>query len=164
MIYLAGVLGLRLSEVIGLLVGQIDPGARTVEIAETIAEVGGRPVAADVKSPASRRTLRMPGFVADMLGEHPSREKKLKTPEALVFEAPDGGPLRATNFRNRVFRPAAEQARLAGVTSTVSVTPLWASWSPSAPTSRPSNSGWGTRRFGSRATSTGRCCPRSTSP
>lgn len=113
MIYLPGVLGLRLSEVIRLRVGRIDLGARTVEI---IAEVGGRPVTADVKSPASRRTLRIPGFLAGMLGEHLRREEKLETPEALVFEAPDGGPVRATNFRNRVFRPAAEQAGLEAVT------------------------------------------------
>lgn len=116
MIYLAGVLGLRLSEVVGLRVGRINLDARTVEITETIAEVGGRPVTADVKSPASRRTLRMPGFVADMLGEHLRRGKKGETPEALVFQAPDGGPLRATNFRNRVFRPTAQEAGLEGVT------------------------------------------------
>jgi integrase len=34
----------------------------------------------------------------------------------LVFTAPNGGPLRNTNFRPRVFQPAAESVGLAGVT------------------------------------------------
>jgi integrase len=32
-----------------------------------------------------------------------------KSPEDYVFTAPRGGPLRANNFRRRVFHPAAEQ-------------------------------------------------------
>lgn len=115
-IYLAGALGLRLSEVLGLRVGRIDADRQTVEITETVAEVEGRPVFADVKSAASRRTLRMPPFLAEMVMEHIARGGKIETSEALVFEAPDGGPVRATNFRNRVFRPAVEKAGLDGVT------------------------------------------------
>ena len=57
MIYLAGVLGLRWSEVVGLRVGRISFFRETLEVAETIAEVGGETISADVKSPASRRTL-----------------------------------------------------------------------------------------------------------
>jgi integrase len=33
-----------------------------------------------------------------------------------VFVAPDGGPLRASNYRNRVWRPAVERAGLEGLT------------------------------------------------
>lgn len=39
-----------------------------------------------------------------------------KRRDALVFTAPNGGPLRNTNFRTRVFAPAAASVGLAGVT------------------------------------------------
>lgn len=35
-------------------------------------------------------------------------------PEELLFVAPSGGPVRATNFRNRVWAPAVKAAGLAG--------------------------------------------------
>jgi integrase len=37
-------------------------------------------------------------------------------PDALVFTAPQGGPLRRSLFSRRVWRPAAERAGLPGVT------------------------------------------------
>ncbi|WP_074316156.1 tyrosine-type recombinase/integrase [Micromonospora cremea] len=39
-----------------------------------------------------------------------------KVRDALVFTAPNGGPLRNTNFRARVFEPAAASVGLAGLT------------------------------------------------
>jgi integrase len=54
----------------------------------------------------------MPSFLADALQEHVA---SFPTETALVFSAPDGGPLRPGNFRRRVFDPAAERAGLAGL-------------------------------------------------
>ena len=54
-VYVAGVLGLRWSEVAGLRTGRVDLGNRTLAVIETLAEVEGRVSFADVKSPASRR-------------------------------------------------------------------------------------------------------------
>ena len=70
MTYLAGVLGLRWSEVAGLRVGRIDFNRKTLEVAETCAEVSGKVVFAPVKTKSSRRTLNVPPFVLNMLDEH----------------------------------------------------------------------------------------------
>lgn len=101
MAYLAGVFGLRWSEVAGLRVGRVDFLRRTLEITETCAEVDGKIVFADVKTRSSRRTLNVPAFVIDMLSEHLARRGK-PAPEALVFVAPEGGPLRRSTFRTRI--------------------------------------------------------------
>ena len=65
-----GVLGLRWSEVVGLRVARLNFFRESLEVAETIAEVRGKHVRAEVKSPASRRTLAVPPFLIAMLSEH----------------------------------------------------------------------------------------------
>lgn len=116
-VYLAGVLGLRWSEVAGLRVGRVDLLRRKLEVSETVAEVDGLSMTADVKSPASRRVLDVPAFLADSLAEHLA-ERKLTgaDADAFVFTAPEGGPLRPGNFRNRVWAPAVQAAGLEGLT------------------------------------------------
>jgi len=114
-IYVAGVCGLRWSEVAGLRVGRIDWLRRTLTVAETVAEVSGKLVWAPTKSKASRRTLPVPPFLIAMLSEHLARTGR-RDPDALVFTAPDGGPLRATNWRRRVWWPAVKAAGLEGLT------------------------------------------------
>jgi integrase len=115
MVYLAGVLGLRWSEVAGLRVSRIDFARKRLEISETCAEVDGKIVFADVKTRPSRRTLNVPTFVVDMLSEHLARRGTPK-PDALVFVAPEGGALRRSTFRARVFDPAVTRAGLDGLT------------------------------------------------
>jgi integrase len=115
MIFLAGVLGLRWSEVAGLRVGRVDFLRRTLTVIETCAEVEGRIVFADVKTTSSRRTLSVPSFLIEMLSEHIAACGR-PGPEALLFVAPNGGPLRRSTFRTRVFDPAARRAGIKGVT------------------------------------------------
>jgi len=109
------VLGLRWSEVAGLRIGRIDFARRRLEISETCAEVDGKIVFADVKTRSSRRTLNVPSFVMDMLAEHLARGDAPKQ-DALVFTAPEGGALRRSTFRTRVFDPAVSRAELDGLT------------------------------------------------
>jgi integrase len=117
MVYLAGVLGLRWSEVIALRVGRVNMLRRTVEIVETFAEVHGLIVEAPVKTPAARRTIEMPPFVAERLADHMARFGLTAADEtALLFTAPDGGPLLRSNFRTRVWYPGRKRARLDGLT------------------------------------------------
>jgi len=116
MVYLAGVLGLRWSEVIGLRVGRVDIASRTVEVTETLAEVEGLVLRADVKAAASRRVLDVPPFLVAMLAEHLLARGLGSDPDALVFVSPDGGPVRGSNFRVRVWKPATEAAKVEGVT------------------------------------------------
>jgi integrase len=114
-IYLAGVLGMRWSEIAGLRVDRIDLLRHTLEVAETVAEVDGRVMRADVKSRAARRTLELPPFLVEILAEHLVRRGLTgASGSALVFVAPDGGPLRPANFRSRVWAPALRRADLDG--------------------------------------------------
>ncbi len=114
-VYLAGVLGLRWSEVAGLRVRNVDFLRRTVTVAETVAEVKGVLVSAPVKTAASRRTLSVPPFLVELLAEHLRRTARTD-PDALILQAPDGGPMRAGNFRSRVWKPAVKAAGLEGLT------------------------------------------------
>jgi integrase len=117
MVYLAGVLGLRWSEVIALRVSRVNILRRTVEVAETFAEVHGLVVEAPVKTQAARRIIEMPPFVAALLADHMARFGLTAVDDsALLFTAPDGGPLLRSNFRTRVWYPAREAARLHGLT------------------------------------------------
>jgi integrase len=80
---------------------------RRVEVAEGAAEVNGRLYVGPLKTKASRRTVSIPAFLADELGQHlalaPARAD-------LVFPAPGGGHLRRTSFGHRFWAPAVERA------------------------------------------------------
>jgi integrase len=115
MVYIAGVLGLRFSEVAGLRVRAVDFLRGTVAVVETVAEVEGRVMIADVKTKSSRRLITAPNEVTDMLAEHMARRGR-PGPDEFVFVAPMGGPLRASHFRKRVWTPAVTRAGLDGLT------------------------------------------------
>jgi len=113
-VYLAGVLGLRWSEIAGLRIGRLDLLRRRVEITETLAQVGGF---APTKNASSRRQLTLPPFLADMLAKHlATLGLDASNPRALVFTSPSGGRLWANNFYRDVWNPAIKAAGLEGVT------------------------------------------------
>jgi integrase len=58
--------------------------------------------------------LDVPPFLIDILAKHTATLHLTSTD--LLFRSPEGGPLRASNFRNRVFNPAVRGAGLTGVT------------------------------------------------
>ena len=117
MVFLAGVLGLRWSEVAALRVGRIDFLRSTIIVAEAMPEVDGRPVPGKPKTKAGHRTLAVPPFLIEMISEHLVRRGlKAENAHELVFAAPSGGPLRASNFRNRVWAPAVEAAGYSALT------------------------------------------------
>jgi integrase len=81
-------------------------------VAEIVVEVRGVLHIGPPKTRASRRTVGLPRFVVEELAAH------LAGPgdsEAFVFTAPQGGPLRVTGFRARVWRPATRTAGLDGL-------------------------------------------------
>jgi integrase len=102
---------LRIGELAGLRRGRIDLLRGTVEVAEIVTEVGGVLRFGPPKTRAGRRTVGLPRAVVDELAAHLGRAE----PEALVFAAPQGGPLRVHGFRARVWRPATRTAGLAGL-------------------------------------------------
>lgn len=114
-VFVAGILGLRWSEVAGLRVGAIDFLPRRLSVVETLAEVEGRLGTAPVKGKASRRTMSVPETLVVMLSEHLAIGGP-HDPTDYVFRSPKGGPLRYTTFRERVWLPATRRAGLDGLT------------------------------------------------
>ncbi|HEX6312317.1 MAG TPA: tyrosine-type recombinase/integrase, partial [Acidimicrobiia bacterium] len=113
MVYLGAVLGLRWAECAGLRVGRLDLLRSTLTVAEQLDRDGRT---APPKSAAGRRTLGVPSWLVEMLGEHLARRGLTGADtDALVFVAPDGGPLDYTNWRRRVWQPATKAAGLDGL-------------------------------------------------
>jgi integrase len=64
------------------------------------------------KTRASRRTVGLPRAVVEELARHLATPAP---PDAFVFTAPKGGPLRVIAFRARIWRPATNSAGLDGL-------------------------------------------------
>ena len=111
---LLGAIGLRQGEVFGLRVAAMDFLRRALTVRATLNEVEGNFVAGTGKTLSSRRTISVPTRVLDELAAYLARTGRTN-PEDLVFQAPGGGPVRATNFRNRVYYPALRRAGLEGL-------------------------------------------------
>jgi integrase len=116
MIWIGATLGLRWSEVAGLRVGRLDLVDGKLSVVETIVRgIGGRNVFGPPKSRAGKRTMFMPTAIVTMLSAH--FEQAGLTPaesDALVFTDEDGGPLRYSNWRRRVWLAAAKEAGCEG--------------------------------------------------
>jgi integrase len=104
--------GLRIGELAGLRRSRVDLLRGTVTVAEIVVEVRGVLHIGPPKTRASRRTVGLPRFVVEELAAHLAGPGD---PEAFVFTAPQGGPLRVTAFRARVWRPATRAAGLDGL-------------------------------------------------
>ena len=98
--------GLRWAEAIGLKTKHVNLLRRRIEVCETLSEVGGRFHLVPPKT-WEARTVAIPPFVADVLGEHIGRFAEAGS-ESLIFAA-SGTPMRASNFRRRVGNPAIAQ-------------------------------------------------------
>ena len=104
--------GLRFGELAALRANRLDLLRGTVQVAEIVVEVSGHHMWGPPKTRAGRRTVPLPRFVVDELAAHLADAE----PDALVFPAPEGGPLRASLFRRRTFTPAVRAAGLGGLT------------------------------------------------
>ena len=71
LVLLAGTVGLRWGEAIGLRVGDIDFLRRRISVQQTVEEVSGHVrVVAATKSEAGKRTFALPAFLVDELAAH----------------------------------------------------------------------------------------------
>jgi integrase len=104
--------GLRIGELAGLRRERVDLLRGTVEIAGIMTEVVGKLQVGPPKTRASRRTVGLPRAVADVLAGHLTSGGE---PTDFVFTSPQGGPLRVTGFRYRIWRPATTAASLEGL-------------------------------------------------
>lgn len=102
--------GLRIGEAFGLRWKRIDLFRGTVDIAEIVTEVNGRPVMGAPKTRAGRRTVSVPRVAVDALSDHRKRLGGNPGADAFVF----GGdtPARTRSFRRWWWAPAVEEAGL----------------------------------------------------
>jgi len=96
--------GTRWGELGGLRAKRLTLPERRLTVAESLSEVRGKVAFKPPKTAASRRTLALPAPLVDVLAEHLAEYPAVG--DGLVFAAPEGGPMRRTNFRRRVWLPA----------------------------------------------------------
>lgn len=111
LVLVAGTLGLRWSEAVGLRVADVNFLGRTITVTQTLAEVAGRLEVAPVKSRSSLRTLSVPGFLLEELANHIATQRNRQEVQELLFTGRHGAPLRR-NFTARIFIPAVTAAGL----------------------------------------------------
>ena len=100
-----GYSGLRWGEAVALRRSAINLDRRRVRVKESATEVGGKLEWGTPKTHEARSVI-LPAFVAVRLASHIEGIDK----EALVFTAPQGGPLRNSNFRRGVWTAACEES------------------------------------------------------
>ncbi len=110
LILLLGLCGLRIGEAAALKVGDLELLRRTVRITKAASEVGGKVHIGPTKT-GEARAVPLPLLLAEELARHLAEHPP--GPAGLVFSGPDGGVLRRTNWRRRVWLPALRGARIA---------------------------------------------------
>jgi integrase len=101
--------GLRFGELAGLRRSKVDLLRRKIDVAEILVEVRGHHHYGPPKTRAGRRSVPLPRVATVALDDHAAGLEG----DALVFTAPNGGALRASLFRRRVWAPAVDAAGLA---------------------------------------------------
>jgi integrase len=103
MVLVAAYTGLRWGETAGLRLSDVDILRRTINVGGTLTEVAGVVRRGPPKTKRSSRKLTISKTLAQELGEHVGL---FADPDGWIFSAPNGGPIRATNWRRRVWAPA----------------------------------------------------------
>jgi integrase len=101
--------GLRWGEATALRRRRCDLIGGRLIVAESLADVNGRAVFGQTKTYRVRKTW-IPTFLVEELRAH--LQLVDSAPDALLFTAPRGGPLRSANFRQRVWWPGLDVAGL----------------------------------------------------
>lgn len=109
-VYFLAYTGVRFGELAALRVAALDLLRRRATIAESVTAVNGVLTWGTPKG-HEHRAVPIPRFLVRELAAHLAG----KNADDLAFEAPQGGVLRASNFRRDVFEPAARTAGLAGL-------------------------------------------------
>jgi integrase len=113
-IYTAALAGLRWGELAGLRRHRVDLLHRTITVAEQLTEVNGRLDFGAPKTETSVRTVALPALLVDALDAQLARWAEPGA-DGLVFPAQEGGPMRRSNFRRRVWAPAVGRVGLSGL-------------------------------------------------
>jgi integrase len=108
LILLMGVCGLRIGEAVALKVDDLDLVHRRLKITKAASEVRGHISVGPTKTGKSR-SVHLPRFVAEALASHLAQHP---SKDGLLFAASEGGVIRRTNFRRRVWQPAVLSAKI----------------------------------------------------
>ena len=111
MVLVGALAGLRVGEVCGLKVEDLDLLRRRLLVRRTVGNVNGVPTAGLPKTTASFRPVKIGLVLAAELESHLAR-LKVQSPEAWLFPSPAGGPLDSKNWNRRVWKPAVRAAEL----------------------------------------------------
>ncbi len=107
--------GLRWGECAGLPWAAVDVVAGTIRVAQVAEETAGATaLRAHPKTRAGRRTVPMAPFLVAELRARLGRHEREPDGRGLVFGTRTGTPLRRSNFRRQVWRPALVRAGLLG--------------------------------------------------
>ena len=96
--------GLRWGELAGLRRRNLNLDGGKITVVETLSEVSGHLHHKEPKSKASIRTVAIPAGIVSTLEDHLGRWPAIGA--AAVFTGPDGGLLRRSAFRSRIWLPA----------------------------------------------------------
>ncbi|MEV5441406.1 tyrosine-type recombinase/integrase [Streptomyces sp. NPDC052644] len=105
-----GYCGIRWAEASAVKVGRLNVPQRRIRIVQNYTDVKGELALGPVKN-HEKRSVPLPRSFADELGTL----ARGKGQNDLLFTAPEGGPLRYSNFRSRIFDPAVREAGLGGM-------------------------------------------------
>lgn len=102
------------AELFGIRWKDVDLQNGRVAITANLTEVGGRLVFKETKTPQRRRNVALPGVLLKALQ---ARHKAVKPkPTDYLFVAPEGGGIRRTTFRSRVWLPLIMKAKVPTIT------------------------------------------------
>src|SRR5215218_1433311 len=111
--------GMREGELLGLKWEDVDLELGVLRLRNALVSEGGKTALGDVKTPKSRRSVRLTRAAADALRghlEHQLREMErmgsLYRPGGLVFATESGTLINPSNLRNRSFKPLLKRASL----------------------------------------------------
>lgn len=107
LVYVLAYAGLRWGEAAGLQRVNCDLLRSRLQINEALSEVSGIIYRVPTKT-YEKRTVVIPGFVRELLENH-LEANVARSADALVFTAPEEGPLRYSNFRKRSWNPAVKE-------------------------------------------------------
>jgi integrase len=114
-IFLLAIVGaLGPAELFGVRWKDVDLKNGRVAIVANLTEVGGRLILKETKTPSRRRNVALPSVALKALQ---ARHRALKpAPSDFVFTAPEGGGIRRTTFRSRVWLPLVKKAKVPTIT------------------------------------------------
>ena len=112
----AGLGGLRQGELFALRWGDVDLAGATIAVRrKRLRLASGEVIEDDPKSRAGRRTVALPAVLVAELDRHRARHAVNTGRDNYVFLSEEGTPLERSNFRQRVWLPAADKVGLAGM-------------------------------------------------